>query len=114
MVSSWFSLHIDFVTNRMSADSQVFTGSIRVGFFTAQLGVTVTVTPEKIVLKSAGREFTIDRTHFDGLQMTAILGIFKRGVRLLHSQPGLAEKVIFYPAGGPLHFTQTIQQLGWS
>ncbi len=87
---------------------------MRVGFFTAQLFVTLTVTPTALTLSAMGRSFRLDREHLEGLEETSILGIFKRGVRFRHSQPGLPNTVIFYPSMNREVVRQKLHDLGWS
>lgn len=93
---------------------QTFTGSMRAGSFTAQLGVKLTVTPSELTLQAIGRSFRLDREHLASLEDTSVLGIFKRGIRFRHSQPGLPAAIIFYPSIGRDRFRQQLHRLGWS
>ncbi|QDU95956.1 hypothetical protein [Lignipirellula cremea] len=91
-----------------------FGGSLRVGFFTAQLGVELAVNRATLILSASGRSFRIDRDNFQGLEETSILGIFKRGIRFRHCQPNLTNPIIFYPAIGREALREQIQQIGWT
>lgn len=91
-----------------------FGGSMRAGFFTAQLIVELSVSPTTLTLSASGRSFRIDREHFQGIEETSILGIFKRGIRFRHSQPTLADPIIFYPSIGKAVLRQKLHELGWS
>ncbi len=90
-----------------------FCGSMRAGFFTAQLFVKLTVTPTTLTLSAMGRSFRLDREHFESIEETSILGIFKRGIRFRHSQPGLPSTIIFYPSLDRNVVRQQIQEIGW-
>ena len=91
----------------------VLKGSMRAGAFTAQLFVELTVTPASLALSAPGRSFRLEREHFEGLEATAILGIFKRGIRFRHSQPGLPAALIFYPSLNRDLVRQKLRELGW-
>ncbi len=91
-----------------------FRGSMQAGFFTAQLFVKLTVTPTALTLSAMGRSFHLDREHFESIEETSILGIFKRGIRFRHSQPNLPDTIIFYPSLNREVVRQKIHELGWS
>jgi hypothetical protein len=87
---------------------------MRAGSFTAQLFVELSVTPTTLTLSASGRSFRLDRSHFQGLEETSILGIFKRGIRFRHSQPDLPDAIIFYPSINRDVFRQKLHEIGWS
>jgi len=80
------------------AEPLSFRGSVRAGSFTAQLFVELTVTPTMLEISAMGRSFRIERTNFEGLEETSILGLFKRGLRFRHCQPNQPETIVFYPS----------------
>ncbi|QDT12354.1 hypothetical protein K239x_43640 [Planctomycetes bacterium K23_9] len=87
---------------------------MRVGWYTAQLFVKLTVTKTVLTISSGGRSYRIGRENFKGYQDTSVLGIFKRGIRFHHSQPNLANPVVFYPSVGRESLKQDLIKLGWS
>lgn len=87
---------------------------MKAGLFTAQLGVSLDVSAHLLVLKAAGRSYQIHREQFDGCEGTSILGIFKRGVRLRHSDPHLPSVIVFYPSIGQQNLLGELFRLGWS
>ena len=87
---------------------------MKAGFFTAQLGVTLTATAATIKITAGHRVFKIDRQHFVRLDDTSILGLFKRGIRFQHTQRGLASNVVFYPRIGQESLRRELGELGWS
>ncbi|WP_417747273.1 hypothetical protein [Rosistilla oblonga] len=97
-----------------SPEALKFRGSMRAGSFTAQLFVELAVEPSSLTLSASMRSFRIDRENFEGLEETSILGIFKRGIRFRHSQPGLTNPIIFYPSMNRDAFRQHLQSIGWS
>ena len=97
-----------------NSESKSFRGSMKAGFFTAQLGVELTVTGRTLTLSAVGRTFQIDREHFQGLENTSILGLFKRGIRIRHEQHGLPNNIVFYPRIGQAALRQELASIGWS
>jgi hypothetical protein len=95
-------------------ESITFSGSMRAGAFTAQLGVKLAATPTALTLSTMGRSFRLDREHFASLEDTSILGIFKRGIRFRHAQPGLPNVLIFFPSINREVFRQKLHEFGWS
>ncbi len=91
-----------------------FGGSMRAGFFNAQLFVELSVTPSTLTLSAGGKSFRIDRDHFQGIEETSILEIFKRGIRFRHSQPALPDPIIFYPSIGREVLRHKLHELAWS
>lgn len=91
-----------------------FGGSMRAGFFTAQLFVELSVTPTALTLSASGKSFRIDRDHFQGIEETSILGIFKRGIRFRHEQPALPDPIIFYPSIDREALRHKLRELAWS
>ncbi len=87
---------------------------MKAGSFTAQLGVQLHATPSAITLTAFARSYQLDRENFDGLEKTAILGIFKRGVSFLHRQDDLPSQLVFYPSVHRDDFLEQIEHLGWS
>lgn len=95
------------------SDSIRFRGSMKAGFFTAQLGVSLTATGETLTLSAVGRTYQIEREHFRGLEDTSLLGIFKRGVRFRHQQQSLPANIVFYPEIGQKRLRDELAILGW-
>lgn len=87
---------------------------MQAGNFTAQLFVTLTVTPEALTLSTMGRSFHLEREHLVGLEQTSILGIFRRGICFRHSQPDLPSTIIFCPSVNRDVFQEKLRSLGWS
>lgn len=94
-------------------ESTVFRGSLRADWFTAQLGVTLTISENALLLRAPGREIRIDREQFQGWRTTSILGIFKRGVRFSHRQSELPKLIAFYPSGNREEICTTLQNFDW-
>jgi hypothetical protein len=88
-------------------------GSMKVGMFTAQLGVSLRVSSKEVVLSASRRSFVIERANFLSLHETAIPGVFKRGIRIAHQQPGLPGNVVFYPINGREQVRQAMAEFGW-
>jgi hypothetical protein len=97
-----------------NSDSCIFRGSMRVGLYTAQIGVSMIVTRESIVLKAPGRSYVIAREHLQYLSDTSLLGLFKRGIRISHQQPGLPAAVVFYPSMDRDLVRQRMSEFGWA
>lgn len=100
--------HID-----RNADPQTFSGSTKVGMFTAQLLVKLSIDSDRAVLRASGRSFIIDRSNLLGIEETSILRIFKRGIKFVHCQPDLPATFIFYPSMGLVRFRSELRALGW-
>lgn len=98
---------------RTQLDPAKFRGSMKVGRFSAQLFVDLTVTPDALTLNASWRSFRIDRQNFQGIEDRKILGLFKYGFRFRHRQPDLAPKVIFVPSMNHDAFRQKLGELGW-
>lgn len=98
------------------ADSETvtFPGSMKAGMYTAQIGVSLVVSRETVTVKSFWRTVSIDRQNLVGLADTSLLGIFKRGIRFLHRQPGVPGRVVFYPYFSREQVRQKLAELGWS
>ncbi|MFH5805380.1 hypothetical protein [Alienimonas sp. DA493] len=98
----------------MTTDETLYRGSIKAGWYTAQLGSGLVVSPEALTLKVPGRAFTLRREHFRGTRRTARLGIFKRGVVLEHDQPDLPAPLVVYPSCGVDELQATLAARGWA
>lgn len=90
-----------------------FRGSMKAGMFTAQIGVALDVSPASIVLRAPGRSYRIDRENLAGLADTSLFGLFKRGIRFVHRQPGLPSDIVFYPSIGREALRKVMADLGW-
>lgn len=82
--------------------------------YTAQLGVQLQVTPGALTLSASGRSYQLDRVNFDGLSLTSILGVFKRGIVFHHHQQDLPSNLVFYPTVPREDLMEKIEHLGWS
>lgn len=88
-------------------------GSMHVGFYTAQLGVELAVDSTSLTISSWQHLFRIDRENLLAIDNTSFLRIFKRGVRFRHCQPNLPEKVMFFPSMDLDLFRQQLNEAGW-
>ena len=95
-------------------DASFYSGSIKAGWFTAQLGSGLSVSPDELVLKAAMREFVLKRERFLAAERTSILGLFKRGVRFVHDQPDLPSPLVFYPSIGTGTLLEALAEHGWT
>lgn len=92
----------------------VLKGSMKAGSFTAQLFVEMKVAPTSLTLSAPNRSFCLERDHLEGLELTSLLGIFKRGIRFRHRQPDLPVVLVFYPSLPRDQVLQKLEELGWS
>lgn len=99
----------------MNLDSNVvsFAGSMKAGAYTAQLGVSLVVAPDSLTVKSSGRSYRIERAYLRGFVDTSIFGLFKKGIQIVHQQPGLPSSIVFYPAMSRELLRQQLFELGW-
>ena len=95
-------------------DATFYPGSIKAGWFTAQLGSGLSVSSEALILKAAIRAFVLKRKYFLAAERTSILGLFKRGVRFVHDQPDLPSPLVFYPSIGTDALLEALAEHGWT
>lgn len=100
--------------NQPDHEPITFSGSMKAGFYTAQLGVSLIVAVDSIELRSFGRSFVIERPNHIGLVDTSLLGIFKRGIRFIHQQPGVPNPLVFYPSVSQEHLRAMLAERGWT
>lgn len=101
-------------TSSPKAEPVLFKGSMKVGYFNAQLFVDMAVTPTTLLLRASLKSFRIDRENVRAIEDLWLLGFIWRGIRVRHSQPGLADKVIFRPSMNREAFWRTFGEIGWS
>ncbi len=94
-------------------DCVLFPGSVKAGLYTVRIGVSMAVSPRSLTLKSHGRAFHIDREHVVDIQETSVLGLFKRGLRIVHNQPGIPTNIVFYPSENRGYVRCKMESLGW-
>lgn len=101
-------------TSSPNAEPVLFKGSMKVGYFNAQLFVDMAVTPPTLLLRASLKSFRIDRENVLGMDELWLFGFIWRGIRIRHCQPGLATKVIFRPSMNRETFWSRFGELGWS
>ncbi len=111
----WYDEQHPMIELKMSTDpiEVTFKGSMKAGAFTAQLGVSLNISQTSVTMKAVGREYCIERENLQGLVETSMLGIFKRGIRFVHRQPGLPNDIVFYPSVSREQVRQAMSRLGW-
>lgn len=101
-------------TSSPKAEPVLFKGSMKVGYFNAQLFVDMAVTPSTLLLRASLKSFQIDRENVLAIEDLWLLELIWRGIRIRHCQPGLASKVIFRPSMNREAFWRRFGELGWS
>lgn len=95
------------------SEESFYRGSIKAGWYTAQLGSGLNLSSDQLTLTALGRSFTLPRENFLGVRRTAILGIFKRGLVLTHNHPDLPATLVFYPSCGVDEMEDMLAEQGW-
>ena len=90
-----------------------FAGSVKAGWYTAQLFVELRISPQVATVRTSGKEFTISRENCSAIVETSILGLFKRGIRFQHHQSGVPPLLIFYPRVGREALLGYLRRTGW-
>lgn len=100
--------------NPAQPQAVTFRGAMRAGMYTAQLGVSLTVSPGELILQSMGRSYRVEREQLVQITETSLLGIFKRGLQIAHRQAGAPSTLVFYPADNRQYVRQKLAELGWT
>ncbi|MEM9702660.1 MAG: hypothetical protein AAF907_09470 [Planctomycetota bacterium] len=88
-------------------------GSIKAGLFTAQLGSGLEIADDGLTLTAAIRSYRVSRERYRGTDRTSLFGLFKRGLRIRHDDPGLPSNLVFYPACGQEEMERRLAARGW-